>query len=175
MWLGRKLHATNVIYGIVDPQSNDISLKISLFKTAPTKNPRLVGSRFETSIPLAQFRNHLEPSKALGNVLAPYRDKDGKRIGIGDSTTSVNAHCSYMPNPPYTEQARAHKISGIILGNATVTKDGRIEDLFLIRGLAYGLDENALKTVSTWRCSPAMLDGKPCPIRVQFEVSFKLY
>jgi TonB family protein len=134
----------------------------------------LAGSRFETSIRLAQFRNHLEPSKALGNVLAPYRD-NGKRISIGDSTTRVNPHCSYMPNPPYTEQARAHKISGIILVDATVTKDGRIEDLLLSRGLAYGLDENALKTVSTWRCSPAMLDGKPCPIRVQFEVSFKLY
>jgi TonB family protein len=61
------------------------------------------------------------------------------------------------------------------MANATVNKEGKIEDVVLVHGLGYGLDENAVKILSTWGCKPATLDGKPFPVRVQFSVKFKLF
>jgi hypothetical protein len=47
----------------------------------------------------------------------------------------------------------------------------------LARGyhLPLGLDEEAVKTVSTWRFKPAMRQGVSVPVRVQVEVSFRLF
>jgi TonB family protein len=38
-----------------------------------------------------------------------------------------------------------------------------------------GLDEAAVSTVSTWRFDPAKKDGNGVPVRINVEVSFKLY
>jgi TonB family protein len=38
-----------------------------------------------------------------------------------------------------------------------------------------GLDEEAVKTVSTWRFKPALQHGVPVPVQVQVEVSFRLF
>lgn len=40
--------------------------------------------------------------------------------------------------------------------------------------LGKGLDENALKTIPTWKFKPAERNGKPVPVRMQIDVSFRL-
>jgi protein TonB len=38
-----------------------------------------------------------------------------------------------------------------------------------------GLDENAIETLRTWKFKPAMKKGKPVPVKVVVEVSFRLF
>ena len=40
---------------------------------------------------------------------------------------------------------------------------------------ANGLDQNAINAVSKYRFSPGEYQGKPIPVQVNIEVSFKLY
>ena len=83
--------------------------------------------------------------------------------------------CSYMPNPPYSENARKFRISGSLLVEAVITSEGKLEDPRIVRGLPGGLNENALATLKNWRCDPALKDGKPVAVVVPFEVNFRLY
>ena len=83
--------------------------------------------------------------------------------------------CTYMPNPLYSEAARKLRVEGSLMIEAIVTTEGKLEDLRIVRGLPGGLNENALATLKTWRCSPAMKDQNPVPVVVPFEVNFRLY
>lgn len=83
--------------------------------------------------------------------------------------------CSYMPNPPYTKEARAARFEGIVLVEGVITLDGKITRMKLIRGAGNGLDEITLKTLKSWKCKPATgPEGKPVPTIVTFQINFKL-
>jgi TonB family protein len=66
-------------------------------------------------------------------------------------------------------------VSGSIVTEAVLNTNGRLENLRISRGLPGGLNETTLATMRTWRCSPAQMDGKNVPVRIQFEVNFRLY
>ena len=94
------------------------------------------------------------------------------RVGV-DGVSSPT--CSYMPNPSYSERARKYKVNGTLEAEAIVNSDGKLESIRIVRGLPFGLNENTIAAMRTWRCNPAHKDGKPVPTLVQFEVNFRLY
>ena len=81
----------------------------------------------------------------------------------------------FMPDPPYSEQARKKKIQGVVVLSLTVGVDGNTHDITVDRGLGYGLDEKAVETVSQWKFKPALKDGEPIERRINVEVNFRLY
>ena len=83
--------------------------------------------------------------------------------------------CYYLPQPPYTDEARKAKLSGSLLIEGVVYKDGSLKNLRLMRGLLFGLSDTALRTVATWKCNPAMLNGEPVAVYVPIEITFKMY
>lgn len=77
-----------------------------------------------------------------------------------------------MPSPPSTQEARAAKYQGIVLVEATVTLDGRIENIKIIKSPGFGLEESVIQTMKSWRCKAATgPGGKPIPATVTFEIS----
>jgi periplasmic protein TonB len=105
---------------------------------------------------------------------------EGGGTGGGAFHAGVNGvgmpSCFYMPNPPYSEEARKAKYSGIVLVEAVVNLDGHLSNLKLIKSPGLGLDENTITTLKTWRCKAATgSSGKPVPTIVTFEVNFRLY
>jgi TonB family protein len=81
-----------------------------------------------------------------------------------------------QPKPPYTDEARAAKIEGVLILEAIIRSDGSIGDVRVLRSLGHGLDESALETVKTrWVFRPAILQGKPVNARATFEISFRLF
>jgi TonB family protein len=82
----------------------------------------------------------------------------------------------YQPLPPYTDEARAARVAGIILIQAIIRKDGTVDSLKVLRGLGYGLDESAINTIAKkWRFRPGTFNGEPVDIQVNIEVSFRLH
>ena len=81
-----------------------------------------------------------------------------------------------QPLPPYTEEARKMRAEGIVVLQAVVRKDGSVDSFKVIRGLGYGLDESAIRTIaSKWRFQPGMYKGKPVDVVVDIEVAFSIY
>jgi periplasmic protein TonB len=105
---------------------------------------------------------------------------EGGGTGGGAFRAGVNGvgspACFYMPNPPYSEEARKAKYSGVVMVEAVVTVDGKVTSPKVIRSPGLGLDETTVSTMRTWRCKPANgPNGKPVPTLVSFEVNFRLY
>jgi len=79
------------------------------------------------------------------------------------------------PQPAYTDSARQRKISGIVIVSAIIGPDGSVQNVRVVRGLEPSLDQSAVDTIQTWRFEPGMKDGKPVPVQVNIETSFRLY
>ena len=105
---------------------------------------------------------------------------EGGGTGGGAFRAGVNGvglpSCFYMPNPPYSEEARKAKYSGTVLVEAIVSLDGKLTNLRVLKSPGLGLDDNTIQTLRTWRCKPAIgPNGRPVPVIVPFEVNFRLY
>jgi len=105
---------------------------------------------------------------------------EGGGTGGGAFRAGVNGvgmpSCFYMPNPPYSEEARKAKYSGVVMVEAVVNLDGHLSNMRVIKSPGLGLDDSTINTMRTWRCKPVTgPNGKPVPVIVPFEVTFRLY
>jgi TonB family protein len=80
-----------------------------------------------------------------------------------------------MPNPGYAEEALKFRVNGTIRAEAVVTAEGRMENVRIVNGLPGGLNENAIATMQTWRCEPAVKEDKPVAAIVEMTVNFRSY
>jgi len=104
----------------------------------------------------------------------------GEGGGTGGGAYSVGGNVSapipiYKPEPPYSEEARKAKYQGTVVLWIVVDTQGNVQQAQVVKPLGMGLDENALRTVKTWKFKPAMRNGAPVPVRVMVEVSFRLF
>jgi protein TonB len=76
--------------------------------------------------------------------------------------------------PDYTEDARRRNVSGEVLMEIVVKRDGTVGDVKVLDGLGYGLDERAVVAVRQWRFSPATLHGKAVDVIVEVSMEFRL-
>ena len=78
------------------------------------------------------------------------------------------------PTPEYTPEAAKRKIEGSVLLSLVVLPYGTSRDATVMKGLGYGLDEQAVKTVSTWRFQPGVRqsDGEAVAISITIETTF---
>jgi TonB family protein len=78
------------------------------------------------------------------------------------------------PEPPYTPMARSAKVQGAVVLLVGVNAQGNVRDVEVLKPLGYGLDDQAVETVQTWRFKPAICNGVPTPVSVMVEVVFLL-
>lgn len=75
-------------------------------------------------------------------------------------------------DPSYTEAARKARFSGTNLLRVVIDVDGKAKDIKVVKGIGYGLDEEAIECVQQWNFAPATKDGKPVPFEGTIEVNF---
>jgi TonB family protein len=78
-------------------------------------------------------------------------------------------------NPPlYSDEARMLRIEGVVTVEATITADGSVKLLHVVKGLGHGLDQNALLAVRDWRFIPARQHGIAIEATTSIDVEFSL-
>jgi TonB family protein len=75
--------------------------------------------------------------------------------------------------PSYPAQAVQARLQGPVVLRASIGKDGRVQDLKLIRG-SFLLGEAAYRAVKQWRYKPYMLNGQAVEAQTYVTVNFKL-
>ena len=78
------------------------------------------------------------------------------------------------PAALYTDEARKLGIQGNVVVQAYFETDGNITVLKVVKGLGYGLDENALPVLQGWRFAPALRDGLPVSAVAEIEIPFNI-
>jgi TonB family protein len=169
-WLGRELEATMVLTGELDLSKGNNAIKFKILDWRPIQGKEWVGA----TLPPLNFKSEdlltVEPYAPLGNFVSPM---DG---GITAKPSVVNTmpSCFYMPSPAVTDEAAQNKLSGSLLVDATITNDGKVGDIRIVHGLPFNTNEQALKTMQTWKCKPAVKNGQPIPARVQFSINIQI-
>jgi protein TonB len=74
----------------------------------------------------------------------------------------------------YTEDARRRGITGEVVMEIVVARDGSVGDVKILQRLGTGLDERAVQAVRQWRFAPATRKGLPVDVLVEVAVEFKL-
>lgn len=75
--------------------------------------------------------------------------------------------------PIYPPIAKAARVSGTVVLQATISKTGTITNLRVISGPAM-LQESALEAVRQWRYRPYLLNGEPVEVETTVNVIFSL-
>jgi periplasmic protein TonB len=99
--------------------------------------------------------------------------------GFGSGVYSIGGGVSkpvaiYYPEPEYSDEARRARLQGTVIVELVVDPNGHTRNFKVIQSLGFGLDEQALKTVATWRFKPGLKDGKPVPVIADIYVGFHL-
>jgi protein TonB len=104
----------------------------------------------------------------------------GGGTGGGAFRAGVNGvgipSCIYCPDPPYSEEARKAKYQGTVLLQIVVGVDGRVKQITVVKGPGLGLEEKARDTARQFIFKPALgPNGRPVPVIVNYEVTFRLF
>jgi len=75
----------------------------------------------------------------------------------------------------FPQEAYRAKVSGIVLVQFVVGKDGNISDAKVVQGIGYGCDQEALRIVKAYKgWTPGILEGQPVNTRAVIPIHFKL-
>lgn len=160
--VGSSLLVDAIVTGTLETNTNQCVLNITVHNAK--YGTSLVSS--EKSLPRSSFPDNLSP--ALSNQPGGEIPMAGK-LGISTPT------CDYCPYPAYTNEARKNKIQGVVVLLVTVTLEGRVGNIKLVKSPDQSLSEKAIEAVRNWRFKPATKDGVPLTVMVPIEVGFHLY
>ena len=73
----------------------------------------------------------------------------------------------------YTEEARQRNITGEVVMEIVVRRDGSIGDVRIIKGLGGGLNDRAIQAVRQWKFAPATRQGTAVDVIVEVAVEFR--
>lgn len=112
---------------------------------------------------------------------------EGDGSGIGPGSGGGTGGGPYRPGsgitPPrllkevradYTEEARQRGLTGEVVMEIVVRRDGSVGDVRILQGLASGLNDRAVQAVRQWRFAPAQRQGSPVDVIVEVAVEFRL-
>lgn len=115
------------------------------------------------------------PCAALGATQSTFQSKSkdvDQSIAITDDITPPRL--AEVASPDYTAEAKKKKIEGAVTLAIVVDKKGDVIDARVVKGLGYGLDENAIIAVKEWKYKPAEKDGEPVAVKMEVTVDFSL-
>jgi periplasmic protein TonB len=76
--------------------------------------------------------------------------------------------------PTYPEVARKARISGIVIVECIIDKNGNVTNVQVLKPLPFGLDQAAADAVRRWKFRPGTLNGQPVDVIFNLTVNFKL-
>jgi periplasmic protein TonB len=141
---------------------------IAPVKEAEIKKEELVvegGDATGTNIPMASGGS----GEVSGNISSDNEEGGSEVIYEAEPLYKMN------PEPPYPRMAKKRGYQGTVLLSVLVTKEGRVENLWVFESSGYNiLDNAALEAVKDWLFEPGKQGYKPVDMWVQVPVRFEI-
>lgn len=100
----------------------------------------------------------------------------GPKLGVPAdakcSDAGAKPRLTHLPQPAYTDAARAAGVSGKVRISITVGVSGQVEQASVLQALGHGLDEAALAAARAATFEPAIRCGKPSASTFTISVRF---
>ncbi|MCI0664069.1 MAG: M56 family metallopeptidase, partial [Acidobacteria bacterium] len=133
-------------------------------KREESNEPAARSSKFVTDPAVTEYVNRIAQNLAL-------HSDANEIIPMGPS---LRPTITYKEKASYTPEARANNVSGTVVLRVVFGSDGKMRDISVVRGLPYGLTEQAISAAMKIRFEPALRDGKPVSVRGNLEFTFNL-
>jgi len=75
--------------------------------------------------------------------------------------------------PTFPEAAQAAGLTGVVIAEIVVDETGQVANAHLVQQIPL-LEDAALAAVRQWKFNPAIVDGRPVPVRMTVSVNFTL-
>jgi protein TonB len=147
--------------------------------TAPTRIPHEIRMVTEREAPVASFGvagSDFGGGSGMSNM---FGDASRTQVKVAPPK-KVNISGGVMvgllllkTTPVYPPIAKAARVQGTVVLQATISKTGAIENLRVLNGPAM-LQQAALDAVKSWRYRPYLLSGEPVEVETQVNVVFTL-
>jgi TonB family protein len=172
-WISDELAARFVVFGKTERLENGfVRLSSQLVDTDSKEWHVYSATVYLVPITSGASLEPVDPFGPLPEIRTSLSGEPVERVGVNGTTIPS---CTYMPNPPYSDGARKLKLSGTVTAEAVINSEGKLENIRIVRGMPGGVNETTVATMRTWRCHPAVKDGKPVPVLVPFTTTFRLY
>ncbi len=117
---------------------------------------------------VARLRNYIQ----IPHVAVNLADPQGQPVSAGGRMAGLAAGSLISRvSPAYPAEARAARVSGTVVLQGVITKQGTIEDLKVISGPRM-LQQSALQAVKQWSWKPYLSDGLPTDWETRIGISF---
>jgi TonB family protein len=119
-----------------------------------------------------------EEAKSMSDRASEIRKTLGQRqaksnaLRIGGGVTAPKVLDKMEPE--YTEEGRVAKYQGTVVLAVEIDPNGVAQNIRIVKGLGFGLDENAVTAVCQWQFQPATKDGVAVTVQASIEVNFRL-
>lgn len=110
------------------------------------------------------FHNYFLRDRSIAAPVTPAEPKPGE----------VNLKILVKPRVSYTDSARLANVSGAISVAVLFGASGQIEATLLLKGLGYGLDQQAFMAARQIKFEPQQENGKPVSVVRMIEYSFEI-
>lgn len=176
IWISGQVGANTIVFGKVTPSGERLVFSADLIRISDEKK---LGSS-NVDLPLnGDLKEML--SKPLDWHASSDLAVSCLSIGPGSETASIFKTagvtipaCVHCPDPQYTDEARRAKAQGSVTFDVVIDEQGRAKRITVLKGDKFGFTARAVSAIKTWEFKPAMKDGKPVPVCVTIEVSFRL-
>lgn len=129
--------------------------------------PRVVPST-QASAPEAAAPEAVAPTSAP--TPAP-RPKAKRKAPVSDLVVEPVVVEQVAPQVP--ELARRWKLHGTVVLRASISREGEVENVEVVKGVHPLLDGAAQRAVARWKYKPGLVNGRPTQARLRVTVDFK--
>jgi protein TonB len=95
-------------------------------------------------------------------------------VAFQPKEVDTKAEITAKPDPVYTREARRAGVQGIVTLKLLLLPDGKLDRIKVVRGLPYGLTENAIRAACKVKFKPAVKAGNPVAQWVTIQYGFQL-
>jgi TonB family protein len=112
-------------------------------------------------------------STAAGQKVDENVARNESKVPRAGENGVTRPECIHCPEPQYNNEARKAKLSGTVLLDVTVTAEGDVLHVFVLKAPSETLAELAIAQVKKWKFKPALnAEGEPVTCRVYIQVNF---
>lgn len=119
----------------------------------------------------------LDTIKAFYEHFKKKKENPNNQISVTDSSSAnkIPLKISGKPRASYTDRARQAQVQGTITLAVVFSSDAKIRHILILKGLGYGLDQEAIKAARNITFEPESENGKPISVVKMVEYSFTIY
>jgi TonB family protein len=112
------------------------------------------------------------PVSVVAQIDVPFSLASANAFRVGNGVTPPRVQSRVEPR--YTDAARLARLSGTVVMQVVIKKDGTVDIIRVVQGLAGGLTDSAVDAIKQWKFSPGQKDGQAVDVGLNIEVNFDL-